>query len=50
MLSFIFFARCHASPDMALGFVQIQYLSCFTGKLGIDLPQTLGNIFMFRCH
>ena len=25
MLSFIFFARCHASPDMALVFVQIQY-------------------------
>ena len=50
MLSFIFFARRHAAPDMALRFVQIQYLSRFTGKLGIDLPESLGDIFMFRCH
>ena len=47
MLVLIFFLGCHTAADMALGFVDIEYLSGFFCQSRIDLHQTFRDIFMY---
>ena len=47
MLMQIFFFRCHSSPDMALGFVDIANLSCLRCQRRIDLDDSLCYILMY---
>lgn len=44
----ILLLRGKSSPDVALGFVQIQYLPCFHRQCGIDLHETLCHVLMYR--
>lgn len=47
MLVLIFFLGCHTAADMALGFVDIEYLSGFSCQSWIDLHQPFRDIFMY---
>ena len=44
----IFFPRSHSAADMALLFVDIQYLSDLPGQCGVDLYHPVGTVLMYR--
>ena len=44
----IFFPGGQSAPDMPLGFVDIQHFSRLPGQGGIDLQETLCDVFMYR--
>lgn len=48
MLMRILLLCCKPSPNMALGFVYVQYLPCFRCKRRIDLNEAFGHILMYR--
>ena len=56
MLVKIFFSGSHSSPDMALGFIQIEHHTGFSSQRRINYLKPFGHIFMFgrynseRCY
>lgn len=43
----IFLSGSHSAADMALLFIDIQYLSDLTGQCGIDLHHSVGTVLMY---